>query len=290
MVRPVSVPVVRLAPHRQWDQALLDDLLSGDLYPHGVEFERLDAYPRENSGICLVVPGRYWADRTAEISEAIAKYRWVLAFRVGDEEDLLNTEEVVHASLKWWIQTPRIDRDYGGARFLPIGYTPHFRDLPTVEKSADVFLSAQRTHARRVQCFEVLARSRFADNVHPTDGFTHGMKPADYAQAMAAARVAPAPAGPVSADSFRFWEALESHAIPIADTYSPADGDYGYWERMHPDAPYPILRDYQDLPGYIEDALADYPRLANRIAAWWIAQKRAMALNLREDLQSLGAL
>lgn len=286
------IPVVRLPPGRQWDQCLLDDLISGVLWPHRLEFERTDAYPREADGILLVCPGRYWADHTAEISEAIAKYRWVLAFRVGDEEDSFDVSAVHHPAIRWWVQTPRVGRSYGDARFFPLGYTPHFRAMPPEppDKDTELFLAGQRTHARRVQCFTALADTRHAENVHPTEGFTQGLGPVDYARAMIAARVAPAPAGAVSADSFRFWEALQAHVIPVADDYSPMDGQTGYWKQMHPDAPYPILTSYQDLPGYVEDALTGYPRLANRVVAWWIKTKRDLALNLREDLQKLGAL
>lgn len=287
------IPVVRLAPHRQWDQTLLDDLISGALWAHGIEFERMDAYPREADGILLVVPGRYYADHTAEISEAIAKFRWVLVFRVGDEEDLLDPSKIVHPNLKWWIQTPRVARDYGTARFLPLGFSPHFRTLPSEppSKHLGLFLSAQCTHDRRRQAFEALYESGrdMLGYAAATEGFTQGMPPSEYARLMCSAKVAPAPSGAVSPDSFRLWEALEAHCLPVADDISPVRSGEGYWRMLLPDAPFPILTDYANLPGWIDDLLADWPRNANRIAAWWMTRKRMMADSLREDLVALGA-
>lgn len=284
------IPVVALPPGDQWDQTLLDDLISGDLWPHGLEFERLDAYPMDTEGIVLVVPGRYYADRTAEISEAIARYSWVLGFRCGDEEDLLDTREIVHPNVRWWLQTPHVARDYNDARFLPLGYTPHFADLGAEppEKSLDVFISAQASHKRRRECFVALAGTDRTAVIEQTAGFIQGMAPQEYVAHMTAAKVAPCPSGAVSPDSFRVFEALEAHCVPIVDDISPSYDSRGYWERMFPGAPLPVLADYKDLRGYIADALADFPRNANRIAAWWMAQKRTLAAQLREDLGALG--
>lgn len=281
------IPVVTLPPGDQWDQTLLDDLLAGRLYPHGLEFDRLNDYPANADGIVLVVPGRYFADRTAEISQAIAQYRWVLAFRCGDEEDLLDITAVHHPSIAWWVQTSRA----ATARSLPLGYTPHTSGLPEapIAKSLDVFLAGQRTHDRRREAFDAVTKSAGRQLVKATDGFTKGLRPADYLYWMADAKVAPCPAGPASPETFRLYEALQAHAVPIADDITPGYDSHGYWEKIFPGCPFPILRSYSDLPGYIDDALEVWPRNANRIAAWWMAEKRSMAQQLRRDLASLGA-
>ncbi len=283
------IPVVRLGPGAQWDQCLLDDLLSGALWPHGIEFERVDDFP-DADGVVLVIPGRYFADRAAEISEKIARYRWVLAFRVGDEEDLLDIRRIAHPNIRWLIQTPRVGRDYGDARFIGVGYPPHLRRLhpEPPAKNLDVFLAGQDTHERRHQAFAALQPGE-RRRIEPTPGFTQGMDPTEYVRCMTAAKVAPAPSGAVSPDSFRVYEALEAHSVPIADDVSPTYDSRGYWERLFPGAPFPILRNYSDLPGWITDQLADWPRSGNRVAAWWLAEKRRMAEHLRADLIALGA-
>lgn len=286
------IHVGRLAPGNQWDQNMLDRLLGNALYPTGLEFKTVFGYP-VSDGCVLIIPGRYWAEHAGKITEAIRLYRWVLAMRTSDEEDLFDVKQVEHPNIRWWVQTPRTDREYN-ARLIGLGYPPHFNAMESVvpgKQWADVFLSAQKTHPRRVEAFDatkgitgplVFARA--------TEGFTKGMTEEDYAGCMTGAKVAPAPSGAVSPDSFRLYEALEAHCVPIADDVSPAYGSQGYWRRMFPDAPFPILTDYQDLPRLVDEALGDWPQNANRITAWWMGYKRQMSKWLREDLQALGAL
>jgi hypothetical protein len=282
------IAVGRLAPGDQWDCNMLDRLFANDLYPTGIEFERHEGYPNA-TGMILIIPGRYWAGREQEITEAIRRYEWVLAIRTSDEEDSFDIAAVRHPNVKWWVQTPRTGRDYGGARFIGLGFPWHF-DIPRDEpRVLDVFLSAQDTHGRRHEAFAALDGVERPKIVEATDGFTKGMPPSEYARLMSSAKIAPAPAGAVSPDTFRVYEALQAHAVPIADDISPAYNSAGYWSALYPDAPFPILSDYKDLPGYIGDSLADYPKRANRIAAWWVAEKRRMARNLADDLAELNA-
>ena len=283
------ITVGRLAPKDQWDQNLLDRLFDNTLYPTGLRFKRVEGYPTSD-GCVLIIPGRYWHEKVNAISEAIAKYVWVLGVRVGDEEDQFDPEKVVHPNIKWWVQTPDPQRDYGGARLFGCGFPPHFNTLINYERDVDVFLSAQNTHDRRHQCFTALKKTYANKKVEPTKGFTQGMGGDEYARWMCSAKIAPAPSGPESPDSFRLFEALEAHTIPIADDLSPKTPKPGFWRAVFPDAPFPILTDYKDLPGYVEDQVKGWPANANRITAWWIRQKRQMAKNLRADLTELGAL
>src|ERR1700757_2284546 len=86
-----------------WDQNIINQLLDGALYPHGLNIKRVEGYPNAH-GCILVVPGKYWADSTATISEAIGMYDWVLALRCSDEEDLFDISRVRHPNIKWWVQ------------------------------------------------------------------------------------------------------------------------------------------------------------------------------------------
>jgi hypothetical protein len=268
---------------------MLDLLFANQLYPTGLEFSRHDGYPA-GVGCVLIVPGRYWFERTNQISEAIAKYEWVLAIRVGDEEEAFNPDRVFHRNIKWWVQTPKVGVDYEGARLFGVGFPPHLDDLSDHPRDTDVFLSAQNTHERRQDCFAAISAVDADKVVHATRGFTAGMSREDYVRLMCSAKVAPCPSGAVSPDSFRLFEALEAHTVPIADDVSPVYPSQGYWRMVFPDAPFPILETYGQLPGYVEDQLALWPANANRISAWWMRQKRTMARWLSEDLTDLGAL
>lgn len=279
-----------LPPGDQWDQTLLSRLLEDKLYHHGFVFERHDDWP-VTDGLVLVIPGRYWHDKTAELTDILTRYRWVLAIRTGDEEDLLDPASVVHPNIQWWVQTPKVGHDYPGARYFGVGYSPGFVDLrqaeaPTMER--DVFLSAQNNHDRRSEFFALLEGTGLESWVQATGGFTKGMDPWDYAHAMMASKAAPAPSGPHTPDTFRAYEALEAHTVPIVDDISTHNPHPGYWRKLYPDAPFPILTNLNDLPGYTLDTVEDYPRRHNRAAAWWMKKKADFSWWLHDDLDWLG--
>lgn len=282
-----------LAPGDQWDTTIVSDLLDGTLYPHGLSFRNWQGYPR-TGGAVIVCPARYWAGHEAEISAAISFYGWCLMFVTSDEEATFSCSDVLHDNIRFWIQTPRKGVEYPKARFFGVGYTPHMRGLPQDPpiKDLDVFLSAQRTHVRREQAFDALKDSHLGidQRVEETDGFTQGMPVGEYAAAMCSAKIAPAPSGAVSPDSFRAWEALEAHTIPILDTVSPVDGQTDYWGQVLPGRPIPTIRDYADLNGYVADQLKDWPASANRCTTYWMQYKRRLSHWLVDDLTELGAI
>lgn len=264
---------------------MVDDLFANRLHPTGIEFERHEGYPRGDGG-CLIVPGRYWHGHEAEISMALSRYGWVLLMVTSDEESLFDVRRVVHPNMRVWQQTPRPGRDYGGARVFGLGYTPHVRMLPTEEKTLNVFLAAQDTHERRHDCFLHLEGLR-GSRVERTAGFTQGMDPAEYMRCMAKAKVAPAPAGAVSVDSFRFWEALEAGAIPVADSVSPVDGETHYWEQIFGTyhLPFPVITDWSQVSW--TDLLTDWN--PEPVTEWYHGYKQRLARWLRADLEALGA-
>ena len=275
------IHVGRLAPKDQWDQNMLDLLFGNDFYYTGLEFKRSEGYPTADGAI-LIIPGRYWHHRTNEISEAISRYQWVLAMRVGDEEDLFQPDRVFHRNIRWWVQSPKPGSNYGDARLFGIGFPPHFNCLWPEQRATAVFLSAQNTHSVRNECFQALENVTVPKLVKETSGFTQGMDKKRYAECMQAAKIAPAPSGPVTADNFRLYEALEAHTVPIADTKA-------FWLNLYPDAPFPIVDTYDQLAGYINDQLEQWPANSNRITAWWMHQKRNLTRWLKADLDDLGA-
>lgn len=278
------IPVGHLAP-QCWDQNIVMRLLDGDLYPHGLPVKHHAGYPN-TEGAALIIPGRYWHKQTDRINEAIRRYRWVLAFRVSDEEDLFDINQVEHPNVRWWVQTPRPGKTYD-ARLFGVGYPPHFNHLQQRERHLDVFLSAQDTHQRRHDCFTSLEGIR-GSRVHRTPGFTQGMDPAEYRDCMAAAKIAPAPSGAVSVDSFRVWEALEAGALPVADMVSPVDGVTDYWRQLFGEVPFPTVEDWAQVswPGLLEE----WPANATTVATWYAGYKRTLSGWLVEDLTALGAL
>jgi hypothetical protein len=307
----VILQVGHMAPRGCWDENIVTQLLDSNLYPLPFEVRHHDGYPRlDNEGAIMVIPGRYWHSLQAqeEMTKALSVYPWVLGFRTGDEEDLFDVRNIAHPNIKWWVQTPRADKFHDcGDRWFGVGWPPHFNNPPfepgkqvDLQKLTDVFLSAQNTHARRNLCFkalETIARELKYKNirmdVEPTPGFTQGMAPNEYAQKMTDAKLAPCPSGAISPDSFRLWEALQAHTVPIADNQSPVASYYAseYWSKMFgDDHPLSTIDTYAQLPGYIEDLLEAWPANSNRITAWWMRYKRQLTLDLVSDLAELGAL
>ncbi len=52
---------------------MLDLLFANELYATGLEFKRTNGYPAA-AGCVLIIPGRYWFEKTNAISEAISKF------------------------------------------------------------------------------------------------------------------------------------------------------------------------------------------------------------------------
>lgn len=291
----------RLQPGDQWDQFMWEQLLTGELYPHGLDIRQLDT-ETDARGVILMIPGRYWHDKIDQVNTLIEGLEWVLAIRTGDEEDLFHWQDVAHDNITWWVQTPR--QLGGGNRYrpIPLGFPPHFSNIAVdSDKNLDMFLSAQNNHERRLDCFTTLGlngvgardgtQEKPSSWIEATAGFTGGMPPENYVQMATSAKVMPCPSGPHTPDTFRVYEALEAHAVPIADEVCPAYNSISYWHNLFlPHPPFPVLQSYESLVGYCQDALKGWPANANRIAAWWMQKKREYAHNLVADLKELGAI
>jgi hypothetical protein len=278
---------------------MLRSLFDGDLHSHGLTFQHRAGYPNTDAPVGLVVPGRYYAQHTDQINEAIQRFVSVLMVVTSDEESCFDIGAIEHDSIRFWVQTPREGRDYGDARLFGVGYSPHTARVEPVVKTRDVFLSAQRTNGRpgrhfrvyerRDRFFKVLKRGDWSQLLVERDGFAQGDR-GEYVAGMLSARVAPAPTGNVSPDSFRAFEALQCGAIPILDTVSPIDGETTYWQRIFGSHPIPTVTDINDLPRIVDDVLADWNNLSDLVQEWWLSYKRGMAGCLVEDLKALGAL
>ena len=276
------IPVGRLAPANCWDQTLIEDII------RTLPVDEHAGYPAKVDGCIISVPDRFWAEHYDQINEALARYKWVLLLRVSDEEDWFDCRRIEHPNIKFWVQTPRFptDRYPDGTRFLPVGFTPHTRQVDGSEKLLDVFLSAQRTHVRRVECFASLTNLPNS-RIEPTQGFTQGMSPGEYAKCMGLAKIVPCPSGAVSVDSFRVWEALQAGALPVVDTVSPVDGVSDYWVRVLGDVPFPVVTDWNAVNW--AELLEQWPENVEHVQQWWSDQKKRWAQWLMDDLKELGA-
>lgn len=270
----------KIAKDSYWDMQLLKDILAK--HP----FKNLP-----NNGAIIIIPGAYQAEYIDEINKFLKDFQWVLLFITSDEESKFPVSKIKHKNIKIWVQYPKKGKHdkYGK---LPLGYTTETRkNLKFTEKSLNLFYSGQKSHERRELCSKALeVVKEKIDSVFITDtsGFAQGLDPKAYMAAMSEAKVAPAPSGPVSADSFRVYEALEAGAVPIADNESPG-GDHDYWNYLFNSEVFPFdsISDYDNLYGYAKDLISKYPLINLKVQAWWIKKKRDLMWQFIEQIEQM---
>ncbi len=194
-------------------------------------------FTTEDGDGCIYMVGGEYAGVEAT-NKAIKKYKWVVLIVHSDEQSKFPVEKIEHPNIKIYIQNPKQGRHDKYGKW-PLGYTPHTREnLKYLKKDLNYFISAQCTHPRREKCFNELKDRDDGIDIK-TEGFTQGMNPVEYMHKMNLAKVVPCPSGPVAAESFRVYEALECGAIPIADNISSGDKDF--WQYLIGDVPFPCI-------------------------------------------------
>lgn len=300
----MNVPVLWLNFHPDaiargyWDDTLVEDLFSEAIWrvPGAPTFEHWRTEPGDSwpdvEDVVVVIPARHNAHFFEKVNASLVRYKSVLFIFTGDEEAIYPWDRIAHPHRKVWAMGARPDRCTAVDRPLGSGYPPWFRELAKMSGTAkvhDLFLSAQDTHDRRHECFAALgeiaanAASPEAVIANRTPGFTRGLTPAQYAFTMATSKIAPCPAGPMSPDSFRLYEALEAGAVPIADGCLP-----GYWEYVFGGpVPFPELTNWGDLRTAAELILERPDWHMARVSAWWQRHKRSLAYALVNDVREL---
>lgn len=280
MVTPTSsfFNIVLLSDSPDWCQSMYVKLFQEAGAKLNYDFVRAD-------GIVLMLHGHFWYEDYEKLNEMLKPYKWVIGIRTGDEEDRFQVTQINHPNIKWWVQYPVKSGDYGNARFIPIG-VPDYFVLPKVmpEKDIDIFLSAQNTHVRRNQAFNVAERIEGNNFIQRTQGFSQGLPVEEYLDKALRSKVMPAPSGAISPDSFRLYEALEAGALPIADDISPRIDSEGFFRKIFPDAPFPIITDWTELPEIIKNHT---PAKQKEINNWWTNYKKSLILNIENDIKEL---
>lgn len=292
------IPVVWLSHHPDviargyWDQGMLEAILDGRLWRSPYAYDHRTTIPGDG-GAVVVVPARHHAGEVALINAEIAHLAWVIVVLTGDEEHVFPAADLWHPNMRVWQMTPDPARVADGVRYFGTGWPPAAAEiLPSaigeaISKPLAWFFSGQVTHARREQCVAQL-RLRSDGELHETEGFTQGLPPHTYYHRLASAKVAPAPSGPESVDSFRLFEALEAGCVPIADGATPRRNERAFWYTLFgTEPPFPVIDSWSSLPGYMADVLGGWPRNAAEVSAWWQRQKRDMALRFHDDVAEL---
>ena len=275
----ILINVVMLEPSYDWCQNMYVNLFRKD-----GNFVFHDDFV-DCEGLIVFFHGHFWQNRYDILNDKFSKYKWVLAIRTGDEYDAFDIFKINHPNIKWWLQYPNIDRNYGNARLIPIGFTDTFNNITErPEKDIDIFLSAQDTHKRRHEAFAVSSTIGGNHFIQKTDGFSRGLCGREYLDIALRSKFMPAPSGAISPDSFRLYEGLEARALPIADDVSPFINSIGFFRRLFHDAPFPIITDWNELPSIINGHTQEKQEEINN---WWTNYKISIISNIKSDIEEL---
>lgn len=268
-------------PNRDyWDYGILNDFI-GDF-----ESEDVSTLPNKDFGI-VVLPARHHSGLEKKVNKELKKLEKVIFIAMGDEEGSFKVDKIKHNNIKIYVQNPSPDLD-SKYRKLGCGYPPQIRDVKELQdKTLDFFFAGQVTHSRRKQCVKQLKDLKKGELVE-TKSFTGGLDQKEYHKKLSQSKTAPCPSGPKTVDTFRLFEALELGCVPIADSETPEKDWSGFWEWLFGEpVPFPIIKDYDSLPGYIKDCASQYPTLNNKIQSWWFRQKSKLRNMLLDDISEL---
>lgn len=230
-----------------WDMTFLGDLL--------------DDMP-DSDRVVVIIPGAYQGSQEDidAINFSLNLHEKVLVFITSDEEGKFDCEKLEHPDMIHY-------RQYGYCKNLfPIGYTSetrkHLKKIGIQERDVELFFAGQLNSDYRRELFSKIAFIK-KSVLLGTDGFAQGFPPERYYDYLARARSVPAPAGHVSPDSFRFYEALEAGSRPIMFP--------DYLNKMFPDFP-PLFK----MPWTQHEG--------NLWFSWWIRKKLQLKQQVRKDL------
>jgi hypothetical protein len=265
-------------PDDKWDFGFLQEAFTRN----SVEIVKVNKLPEADRAF-VVAPGFEWTGLEDVLNDNLSRIKRVVLFITADELGVFGTDKISHPNAEIWVQYPY--PRHQAYNKLPLGVPNHKDDVvpeyPT--KEVDVYFSGQITHQRRQQIAEALPKVQSA-KYRLTEGFTQGETPKDYYKFMSSARVAPAPAGAASVDSFRFYEGLEMLCLPIADKVSSVGEQYGFWEILFGQMPIPQIAHWGKLNKVVTQIATEYPANMHRAVAWWIKQKRDFAYKIMEQI------
>lgn len=283
-----------------WDQGLLEDIFARKWECVRYEFEHYMGFDEieDGEGAIVVIPARHNAEHFRALDEDINKLRWCLLILTGDEESVFQLGNISHPNIRYWLMSPnpikhtmREDIQYIGSGYPPQA-GPILKGLPQSNRSINWFFSGQVTHPRREQLvreLERVAARGLPGECISTPGFTQGLSHEEYYGKLNDARVALCPSGPVSVDSFRFYEALEAGCVPIVESHTPEMNMAAHWEMLFPDGyPFTVVDDWGEVRSHLKYHAKTWPLISNRVGTWWEIQKRNYARRMRDDLVKLG--
>lgn len=240
-----------------WDQRLLEEFFEKETH---IETNNIEAQKEA----IVVIPGAYQASYINEINKQLANLEKCTVIITSDEENNFPIDELSHPNMRVYADyyNPKYTSEI---RWLPIGPANVF-NIDLEAKTTNFGFAGQVTHPARHNYINEI-RNRTDGIMFLTEGFAQGLPPEGYYRFLASCKVVPSPAGNISPDAFRTYEAIHAGAVPIPTNPEWHEKVFGY-------VPFPVVERYEQVNGYIDAAIADYPVLNNKVQMWWLQYKR----------------
>jgi hypothetical protein len=263
----------------KWDYGILKEVF--DKYE--IDQVKVTSIPNSDRAF-VVVPGPQNIGHEEYINKEIKNISRVVLFITGDEEGRFDISKISHPNAEIWIQYPY--EQHNSFNKLPIGVPQHLKRL-TPEypyKDYEVYFSGQVTHQRRQQLAKALPSLKNAVFTF-TEGFAQGGDPKDYYKALSSAKIAPAPAGSATIDTFRFFEALEMLCLPVGDKINSKGEAFDFYNILFDtDIPISFVSNWDELKKLVPRLLDQYPNNMHKAVSWWIKYKRDLGIKIMRQI------
>jgi hypothetical protein len=263
----------------KWDYGLLKEIFD----KHNIEQIKVNSLSITDRAF-VVIPGPQNIGHEKHISKELKNISRLVLFITGDEEGVFDIDRIDHPNAEIWIQYPH--KKHEAYNKLPVGVPQHLKNnLPNYKtKTYDLFFAGQITHQRRQQLAEAIALVNNA-LYKPTDGFARGDKPIYYYDNLASSKIAACPAGAVSIDSFRLYEAIEMMSLPIVDFIDSSGLEDDFYQRLFNEVvPFYKTKDWNELSNINLKLLETYPNNMHTVVCWWIKYKRDFGIKLMRQV------
>jgi len=204
-----------------------------------------------------------------------------LVILTSDEDAYFDYKAAIPERLEIWTQYFNSSREDIKGRLLlgPPNRLKDYKINKDLEKKYLWSFVGQSQNPFRQQCVETLKKleNGFLQVAELFGGNgANGMEYQEYLDIMCQSKYVICPAGSMSADSFRLYEAIECGAIPITDARCPRDSkDFVYWNAVYPQSQL-IAVNYWDEKAL--KAILNFP--ANN--DWWFVYKQRLEEQLIE--------
>ena len=269
----------------KWDYGLIKEIFD----KNHIEQLTVSEIPTEDRAF-VVIPGSGNAGKEKEINNQLSKLKRVILFITGDESGKFDVDLISHPNIEIWIHYPHKKHEKYNKFF--IGVPRHLKEnLPEYPiKEYDVFFSGQINHNRRKELINALSKmssSRFVFHTlfNATPAFSLGYPIKEYYSLLSKSRIAPAPAGNVVIDSFRFFEAIEMMCLPIGDLKNSRGEEFDFFHFVYPDGvPVRRMSNWNLIERMVSNLLEEYPNNMHQAVSWWIKYKRDLSLKIMEQV------